>query len=268
MNKLAGRGDFLIVTLRLETGEKLRFIVDTGTSGTLIDQSLAPTLGKPLGKVRYKHWGVVSRYKEYAAPGLYLGDVPLILTNRIAVFNCKDDFPGQNPPILGILGMDVLKNYCIQLDFAAGKMRFLDDNLADPHQWGDAFPIVPLSRRDQRPAVAVNLMGLPAPLSLIDSGCTYDGWLTPRNFQQWTNHTTLPAEGAGRSPDAFLNGEKYPLVDLESHNVEGDGIGLRFLARHLVTLDFPHHTLYLKRQSAGDPGLKISLNATRLRTGP
>ena len=30
-------------------------------------------------------------------------------------------------------------------------------------------------------------------------------------------------------------------------------LGLRFLARHLVTFDFPHHTLYLQRQSAVPP---------------
>jgi hypothetical protein len=33
--------------------------------------------------------------------------------------------------------------------------------------------------------------------------------------------------------------------------VESDGIGLSFLARHLVTLDFPGRTLYLKRVSVG-----------------
>jgi hypothetical protein len=30
-----------------------------------------------------------------------------------------------------------------------------------------------------------------------------------------------------------------------------DAIGLNFLARHLVTFDFPNHTLYLQRQSIG-----------------
>ena len=37
-----------------------------------------------------------------------------------------------------------------------------------------------------------------------------------------------------------------------------DAIGLNFLARHLVTLDFPNHTVYLRYQSAGplpDPAL-------------
>jgi len=257
MNKMAGRGDFLIVTLKLQDGERLPFVVDTGASCTLLDQSLAPKLGKPLGKVKYQHWGVVSTYKEYAAPRLYLGDVALILTNRVAVYDCKQDFSGQNPPVMGILGMDALKHYCIQLDFSAGKIRFLDHKQAEEHNLGAAFSIVPLGPHDQRPAVADNLLGFAAPHSLIDSGCTYDGWLTPQNFEQWTNNAIQPAQNEARSPDAFFDGQRYPLVDVMMQKVKGDGIGLHFLARHLVTLDFPNHTLYLKRQSVGplpDPG--------------
>lgn len=268
MNKMAGRGDFLIITLRLQDGERLPFVVDTGASGTLLDQSLVPKLGKPLGKERYQHWGAVSTYKVYAAPRLYLGDVALILTNRVAVYDCQEDFSGQNPPIMGLLGMDALKHYCIQLDFSAGKMRLLDHKQVDGLKWGEAFPIVPLGPRDQRPAVAENLLGLPAPRSLIDSGCTYDGWLTPQNFRRWTNRAVSPSDEEAHSPDAFFNGEKYPLVDLESKNVRGDGIGLHFLARHLVTLDFPDHTLYLKRQSAGPfPDPKLKTTAMKDRAG-
>jgi hypothetical protein len=249
MNKMAGRGDFLIVTLRLQNGDELPLMLDTGTSGTLIDKSLAPRLGKPVGTVTYQSWGVVSRFKLYAPPRLYLGGEPLILTNPIAVYDAKRDFSDENQPVMGILGMDALIHYCVQMDFTAGKVRFLDDIRADKRQWGEAFPIVPLNSRDGRPAIAYNLLGLRGPHSLIDSGCLSDGWLMPQYFQQWTNQADPPPLGEARSPDGFLDGEKYPLVNLQMNNVESDGIGLRFLARHLVTLDFPNHTLYLKRQS-------------------
>jgi hypothetical protein len=54
-----------------------------------------------------------------------------------------------------------------------------------------------------------------------------------------------------RVPDARFFGENYPQVALYEKDVESDGIGLSFLARHLVTLDFPNHKLYLKRTSDG-----------------
>jgi len=49
LHKGAGRGDNLFVTLRLETGEELLFLVDTGSPCTFLDKSMDPKLGKRLG---------------------------------------------------------------------------------------------------------------------------------------------------------------------------------------------------------------------------
>ena len=51
MNKEAGRGGYLIVTLQLESGEELPFLVDTGASATLLAKSLESKLGDQLGAV-------------------------------------------------------------------------------------------------------------------------------------------------------------------------------------------------------------------------
>jgi hypothetical protein len=97
-----------------------------------------------------------------------------------------------------------------------------------------------------------NLLGMQGSHSVIDTGY-YDaeGWLKPEYFRQWTNEATLGTNGETHSPNGMFGGEKYPFVSLGGPDVESDGIGLRFLARHLVTLDFPRHTLYLKRTSTG-----------------
>ena len=252
INPEAGRGGWLEVTVRLEGGEELPFVVDTGTSGTFFDTSLEPKLGKPLGTTVFQSWGVKRTNNLYAAPKLYLGGVPLILPRPVAA---TDDFKhmtsGAGRPILGMLGYDCLRHYCIQLDFAAGKMRFLDSDHADKEEWGKTFPIVPLNDKDGRPAVAENLFGGRGPHSLIDSGYLSDGWLMPRYFQPWTNGAVPAAKGQARSPDGLFAGEKYLMVSLGREDVESDGIGLRFLARHLVTLDFPKNTMYLRRQSLG-----------------
>jgi hypothetical protein len=164
---------------------------------------------------------------------------------------------------MGILGMDVLGHYCIQLDFDAGKMRFLNDEQADKQTWGRAFPIVALNAKDARPAVAGNLFGAQGPHSLIDSGYITSGWLMPQYYRQWTNQAVPPAPGEARAPDGRFGGETYPQVSLRVEDVESDGLGLAFLARHLVTLDFPKQTLYLKRTSIGplaDEGVGAAMN--------
>ena len=73
----------------------------------------------------------------------------------------------------------------------------------------------------------------------------------PEYFQLWTNSAVVPTNGEARLPDGVFGGEKYPLVFLAEKDWSSDAIGLNFLARHLVTLDFPNHTLYLQRQSIG-----------------
>lgn len=260
INPDAGRGNLLLVTLRLESGEKLLFAVDTG-SGTCFDKSLEPKLGKPVGTAVIQSWGVFKTNNVYVTPKLYLGNTPLMTGSRTVDYDVQGLFDASGHRVMGILGMDVLEHYCIQLDFAAGKMRFLDDKHADKQNWGKAFPIVPLNDQDARPGVAGNLAGMEGPHSLIDSGFNTDGWLMTKYYQQWTNQAVLPAKGEARSPNGIFGGEKYPFVNVAEKDVEANGIGIRFLARHLVTLDFPGKTLYLQRQSIGplpDPRLKTT----------
>jgi hypothetical protein len=259
INQEAGRGGSLVVTVRLESGEELPFLVDTGTSFTFFDKSLEPKLGKPIGTRAFQSWGVESKVNVYAAPKLYLAGAPLMMPSTgIVTDNCQQWPSAAGRPTMGMLGYDCLRQYCIQLDFAAGKMRFLDDEQADKQKWGKAFPIIALNSQDARPAVSLNLFGAQGPHSLIDSGFLSDGWLMPTYFQQWTNRACPAVRGEARSPNGLFGGEKYPIVSLQRIDVESDGIGIRFLARHLVTLDFPKQTMYLQRQSIGplpDPRL-------------
>jgi len=244
----------------LDGGQKLPFAVDTGASGTLLDKSLEPKLGKPMGTAIRNAWGVLSTNNFYAAPRLSLKGVPLQMTGpAVTAWVLKQFSTPDGRPVMGILGMDVLEHYCIQLDFAAARMRFLDSQRADRSTWGKAFPIVALNDHDARPAVAGNLFGTPDSLSLVDSGYNSDGWLRPVYFRQWTNEARVRTNGEARWPHGQFGGEQYPLVALSEEDVESDAIGMCFLARHQVTLDFPHHMLYLRRQSIGpllDPKLE------------
>jgi hypothetical protein len=228
--------------------------VDTGTSITLFDKSLAPQLGKKIGDVSMgnpEHWGQHIKSDLYLTPNLYLGNVLLKTSgsNTTTVDLRKLSFE-TGYPIKGVLGMNTLEHYCIQLDFDDGKIRFLDDEKADKkNYWGKAFPII-ANNADARPFVAQNLLGAQGPHSLIDSGYLSDGWLRPKSFQQWTNLASPLTNSEAHSPYGVFDGEKYHDVSLDVQYVDdADGIGLNFLARHLVTLDFPKHTLYLKRTS-------------------
>jgi len=247
INPDAGRGNLIFTNVRLKDGKEVSFVLDTGAGITCIDTS---NLGRSVGSVTAHNWGKDSKKKLYAAPAIYLGGARLHGGKTVMAMDFKLLSAMCGQPIAGILGIDVLTNYCVQLDFAAHTLRFLDVSRADKSAWGRAFPIMALNDQDPRPAVAGNLLGAESPHSLIDSGYDGAGWLMPKRYEQWTNQTA-PAPATAHSPDGRFFGEVYPDLKLVRENVESDGLGVEFLVRHLVTLDFPEHTLYLKRTSTG-----------------
>jgi hypothetical protein len=131
---------------------------------------------------------------------------------------------------MGILAMDCLRHYCVQLDFQAGKMRFLDSKSLDVTQLGKPYPLkfwlyTPLYTDH------VGLAGGKTARSLVDTGWNLDG-------------------------SCVWDGQTYTDLDV---GTEGNILGLRFLARHLVTFDFPRRTMYLKLATEGHPLLDLEV---------
>lgn len=259
MNLSAGRGGALIVNLRLNGGEPIEFIVDTGSPITLFEKSLIPKLGRRLGSWELDNFGATQISGLYAAPELWLGNVRLRTGRHVGSFDNRKLANPTDYPTPGILGMDVLSHYCIQLDFSAGKIRFLDGDKVNKRKWGKPYSLFDTGNGCF--FVYDNLAGVPPLGSMIDTGFSLDGWLTPPLFAQWTNQVSVIPRGAVHSPKGAFDGNTYTGLMLNQtnsafieHSRMGagiNGIGLRFLARHLVTLDFPNETLYLDRTSRG-----------------
>jgi hypothetical protein len=270
-NSGAGRGDMLLLTLRLADGEPRLFTVDTGLATTILDQSLELKLGKRLqtGLIWYGYFGPHSA-GYYHAPALYLGGTRLLLGEQVNTDDLRfGSFAGRH--LDGILGMDCLKRYCVQLDFQANKMRFLDPDLLATNQLGRAFPLTTFFGEVSAHA---DFFGVKHASLKLDTGDYTDGVLKAGLFErEWrerqragfTNQWQVRA--GAQQPAAFfkqmavfsqgaVGGETYdglimhecPLgMWLGRQNL----LGLRFLARHLVTLNFPRRTLWLRRESAG-----------------
>src|SRR5205823_1751006 len=249
-NSGAGRGDPLYLTLRLESGEELLFIVDTGAAFTLLDKSLEPGLGKRFGTARGKWLGGKSTAGVYRAPKFYLGDTRLVAGARILTDDLRP-VPLAGQPLRGILGMDCLRHYCIQLDFAARKIRFLDPELPKREELGRAFPLTIFFNSVRTPE---NLAGVKGAKSDIDTGCNFDGTLNSGLFQQELLQQNLVlTNGVARLEESIWAGETYTNLNVVQyggrrfHNL----VGLGFLSRHLVTFNFPKRTMYLPPRSAG-----------------
>lgn len=256
MNKDAGRSQLIFVTLQLEDGQELPCEVDTGCFNTVLDQSLEPKLGTRCETGSVSIMGAIHEVGVYQTPKLYLGGTLLHTGTNIGTCDFKWLSTLCGRPVMGILGMDVLEQYCVQLDFASHRIRFLDPD-TPAKELGQPFVLT--GPPQEGIYISNNLVGNQGSgsLTLIDLGCLGDGWLVSALFEQWTNQALPLVAGQVHQPEARLGGEIYPEVRLnrgrpwEVGEPEHNGIGILFLARHLVTLDFPRHTLYLKRTSTG-----------------
>jgi len=250
INPDAGRDGELLVNLRLENGEEMPFIVDTGSPGTLFDKTLASKLGwrLPIGNVEVPVGGEAQRSGVYLEPKLYLGTTRLKTGHLCATYDFKGDSNYLGHPRMGILAMDCLRHYCVQLDFQAGKMRFLDSKSMDVTQLGKPYPLkfwlyTPLYTDH------VGLAGGKTARSLVDTGWNLDGSVEkgaiPGDSSDWVY-----------LPKCVWDGQTYTDLDV---GTEGNILGLRFLARHLVTFDFPRRTMYLKLATEGHPLLDLEV---------
>ena len=248
-------------------------ILDTGAPLILLDESLAPKLGNRLGTTTVRSFHGKLAAGVYAAPRFYLGSVPLLTGSNLIVCHFTKLTPHFNPPVVGILGMDCLRHYCIQLDFAAGKMRFLDSDHLNTAGLGKAFPLT-LSKDAEdsgaeiRPVIQhAGLLGGTATNSIIDTGNNEDGMVEggairrhaagsySGGFLKRVKHF-LAVEGMVHRdvglPGCVWDGNTYTNIAVGRGPSDSPSwIGLRFLARHLVTLDFPNRTMYLKQVSIG-----------------
>jgi hypothetical protein len=263
----------LIITLRLESGEELPCVVDTGSPMTILDKSLEPRLGPCLGTETLLNFGARYEASDYAAPRLYLGNTPLVTDSNVLTCDLLKRMSAETDrPLRGILGMDCLQHYCIQLDFRAGRMRFLDSARVKPARLGQAFPLTFSSAGNSharwiRPFIRhTGLVGEQDVDLLIDTGANWDSALEPELFRRQVREqrlrqneeaTPAPEPNSISLPQCVWNGAAYTNLWLgngadSADRTRGENLlGLRFLARHLVTFDFPRRTMYLKRTSTG-----------------
>jgi len=281
LNPGAGRGDFIRVKLRLETGQELSFTVDTASPRTILDKSLEPKLGKRLVTRDMNILYGLMECGLYKTPKLYLGNAQLLMTDHILAGDLHKFF-GPSYKADGILGMDCLRHYCIQLDFAAGKMRFLDPDHAGDEDLGEAFPLtIPFGDTFADTVARGDYFGTGRIYFEVDTGNVgdVDALFDSESFhrelkiqkaaflESLTTSDGNPEGVAGFSTNVFGNQTYSDLTFLEwkgPHDwADQNNIGLSFLARNLVTFDFPKGVMYLKQQSVGplDPSDFLTIEA-------
>jgi hypothetical protein len=259
-NKDAGLGKHLFITLNLEGGEQLLLTVDTGCPDTVLSKTLESKLGECLG-TKKASYGLYGRRRVgiYHAPKLYLDNVQILTGDHVLT----DDLATMsgNPAIMGILGIDCLKHYCVQLDFATNKMRLLGtDEMKKTRDRGKPYPLHIFFGEVWTHG---DFFGGGDTYFRIDTGWLGDGALEPKIYEKVLAKQKPGETIQSKSPIGtayyetyfknFVFGDQsYRYFVLDNYpTMSINIIGLRFMMRNQVTLDFPNRVMYLKPR--GEP---------------
>jgi len=133
------RGPILLPVTFIE--KDLLFILDTGSSLTVYDTSLRHELGKVKRIEKALTHGGLIKTEIFDAPDAFLGPLNLKDSNEVSCLDLKMLSLIEGRKISGIIGLNFLKRYVIQIDFDQGTLLFLEP-LGEQHpEWGIELPL-------------------------------------------------------------------------------------------------------------------------------
>ena len=282
---IAADAKHILLPVWLE-GKEYQFVLDTGASNIVFDDSFRDKLGKRFlwPKTAELAYGKKAKAEYFFTPDANLGPLSLQEARFVNVFDL-DLIPGYTKnggEFMGVIGMTFLQKYIVQIDFDNKKVTFFkgkkDFDLfsffkprENKHpEWGEP---VPLKSKlfDDLIFVKGNLTDDMPSEFVIDSGWPGFNALNGKLFRKVKSSLTIGDNDENKSsykaiiPDPnyksietlSIGKFKYANVFFRKNNMSV--LGLRFLSRHLVTFDFPNKKMYLKKGQNFDRQQKLCI---------
>jgi hypothetical protein len=252
-------GEVIVLPLTI-AGKQMLFVLDTGASMSVFDKSIKDILKTHVGAKTFGTAKDTITADIYEPPPVQLGRSVLRMGESVACIELSDIRKATGLEIRGILGMDSLKHYIVQIDFDAGQAAFWSSEKEPELAWGTPFPLY--NRQTALPGLPIISIVIDnvAIQFLVDTG--NDGGIGMKKYlieELRFNHelgafanrlkgTTAGGElsFAQYTMKLFTLGsfEHKNLICLESNR---NLIGLSYLSRYRVTFDFPQEKMYLAK---------------------
>jgi len=245
----------LILPVQL-LGHTYHFLVDTGSSRTVYDSRFRDVLGAPIGETTIETPGGHLKTDLFACPRASIGKIEWPSTTSIVCTDLTLLKAATGERVDGVIGMDVLKDYVLKIDFDAGLLRLSSADTKRAAEWGESIPISFAQR--SCPLVRARLSATVDEEFLVDTGANVNCLNSPtfstlhkdRKLRLFlSSHRALTTYGQVTGQSGFV--DSISIGTLRNQWLRFDAgpkslLGLRFLSRYVVTLDFPNQCLYLK----------------------
>jgi predicted aspartyl protease len=256
---VAPHGGILIVPVEtLETSQQL--LVDTGSQYCVLDRQFWPYLG-PGNRYIVDGVGGATEVVFCHSPQFRLGQLDVSHDEPVLLLDMAPIRTLARKPIAGILGMTAMKHRIVQIDFDAGRFRMLD-RLPETKDSRTAPATFPLSWKDGLPRLNL-VCGTAGPeLFDIDTGHggelsltqeLYDSLVQAGEIEHVGEVHVETSSGEIRELEGRLS--RLKLGDFEHKDIivrrsNSCLLGLDYLARYELTLNFPQSRVLLKPSRA------------------
>lgn len=260
IERLSIKKDSCWIMLPVEIkGKRYHLGLDTGTDCTIYDKSLWHLMGKTvaLEKIGTKQDNITIPY--FQPPDARLGKLALPKSSLVMGTDLRDYQEDSGEDIHGFLGMDFLNTHIFRVDFDQGEVVFLRALGSNPGQR------LAVGLTDGVPNGRVRLAGRKEPeWFVLDTGAARGGGWRGGCLRKATFDTLVKSGGLasiGDNPMGSLTGRRMHRSGwLDSLFFAGNThknlaffewdtslLGLDVLSRYVVTFDFPHQAIYLKK---------------------
>jgi hypothetical protein len=252
---IAKGGDPILLPVTFQREDYL-FLFDTGSTHMVFDTSFRNDLGQLRGTTTV----VTPQDKKvtvecYDAPEAFLGPLNIKECGNVLCAEIEELDLIEDERISGIIGMNFLIRYAVQIDFDGGILTFLQPLTGENPNWGEAFA----SNHNSPLVLQVqgNILDDIEADFTIDTGCLATGTLDRSVFRK-----VVPEEGAKtlvvrvKTLAGILDTREARIEELSVGPFEYEGLifeecspnllGLSFLSRHTVTFDFFNGIMYLE----------------------
>jgi hypothetical protein len=252
---IAQEGGRIFLPLKLK-GKEYTFLLDTGCSVILFDTSLREHLGEQKGTAEaVSYAGKVLTCQVFDAPEAFVGPLNILDCGDVHCLDLEVYRSDFNVAVDGIVGMNFLNNYVVQIDFDHSKVIFLKPIESAGSDWGTGLD---MGFQKEAPYVVGKVLpGIEASF-MLDTGCPSYNAVSTEVFERIQRSEpdacfegTIDSTGVTtKCRVAVVSNVTFGPLDYQNmYFLEHyfSILGMPFLSRHLVTFDFPNSRLYLKK---------------------
>jgi hypothetical protein len=248
---IAKNGDLILLPVSI-MGKEYPFVLSTAAARTAVDVRLRRILGEPIGQRSGATADGKLEYTEYDPVAMKIGNIEFKASRPLVCSDLAHMRAVMGHDIYGLVGQDFLRDRIIEIDFDAGKFRVVAS--VEPADGTDSRTLV---RTERGHAAIFSIPGLARQLFVIDTGATPPVCITPlavdvlieRGLAAGIERSEYIATAGkflrrtGRLRSFAFNDWELPGVRFLESN--GETVGLEYLARFRVTLDYEEGFVYL-----------------------